>query len=429
MNKLVITKDKVYFAVMFLIIYCSHDTLMFGTNANNLFITARKIIPFLLGALLFMMDLAERKKYKAKEFICGLLFMALPLLSCAVNHEPWDNYIYRFAIMFCAFLLAMSNYKEKACKYYCSIMVFLSIWSFAVFAIANLLPGLLSRFPTIVNSQGFSYANAIFSVATKSKTYGVMRNHCIFREPGVYVVFLTIAFLFEILKGDPKTKTKHIIIFTVAMLTTMSTAGYIILAAIYIYLILCNRDLKHKPAIVITICAAVLVLVTQTSLLQADSAMFSKFDTESNSYGSWFSRLSSLVENLRIAMNNPAFGVGRYSLYDIVLAKDGNYTAVDNTNTIMIGFAAYGIGFGLLLMWGCWKFIRKKRKIIIFDALLFLILFMALSNEDMGQNIIFYFIVLAGFFSRGRDDLGFCENRNAERLNERRDGFNEVCLH
>lgn len=116
-------------------------------------------------------------------------------------------------------------------------------------------------------------------------------------------------------------------------------------------------------------------------------------------------------------------------MYDVVLAKDGIYTAVDNTNTIMIGFAAYGIVFGVLLIRGCWKFVRTKRNSIIFAILLFLILFTALSNEDMGQNIIFYFIVFAGSFSRGRDDLGLCENRNAERLNERRDGFNEVCLH
>ena len=399
MNKLVITKNKVYFAVMFLIIYCSHDTLMFGTNTNNLFITVRKIIPFLLCAVLLLMDLVERRRYSSKHLLWGIFVIILPLLSCIANNEAWDNYIYRLAIMLCAFLLALSNDHEKICEDYCAIMAFLSLWSIGVFVITSVWPWLVSMAPSIVNTNGYSYANLLFSVVEKSSN---VRNYGLFREPGVYVVFLTIAFLFEIVKGNSKKRTKRIFIFTVAMLTTVSTAGYIILAAIFIYLVSFNRDIKHKPLIVITICGAVLILATQTNLLLADGAMFSKFSIGSNSYGSWFARLSSLTENLKIAINNPFWGIGRYSLYTVVLAQNGVYAAVDNTNTIMIGFAAYGIPFGIMLIMGCWKYFRKKTDNIIFAVFLFMILFMSLSNEDMGQNVIFYYIVFAGFYERDR---------------------------
>ncbi len=396
MKSLVITKNKLYYVVMFIIIYCSHDTLLFGTNSNGTVILFRKIIPFLLCGILCVLDYSERRKYKGRELAIGMVVLLLPFFSCVINKEEWDNYIYRFAIMLCALLYAMSVQKEKACRDYNSILMFLSVWSVGVFLVANTIPSILSHLPVIVNTQGIQYANTVFSVATKSLTYGAMRNHCIFREPGVFVVYLTIAYIFEFLNGEPEKKTRHLLVFTIAMLTTMSTAGYIILALIFIYIILVNRDIRYKPLIVLFIIATLMLLITQTDLLKSDSAMFSKFAMGTNSYGSWFSRMSSVSENIRIAMNNPIFGVGRYSLYNIVLAKSGVYVAVDNTNTILIGFAAYGILFGIILLVGCWKFIRRKDCVIIFDIFLLVILLMALSNEDLGQNIIFYYIVFAG---------------------------------
>ena len=84
-----------------------------------------------------------------------------------------------------------------------------------------------------------------------------------------------------------------------------------------------NRTLKHKGLIVITLCVAVIVLITQTNLLQSDSAMFNKFHVGTNAYGSWYARLSSLTENFRISLENPMFGVGRYRLYNTVLAEQG----------------------------------------------------------------------------------------------------------
>ncbi len=397
MSGLTVKKEKVYSIIMFIIIYFSHDTLLFGTNANGSFITIRKIVPFLLCITVFFLGAAQHKTYNVKIFCIGLLVLLLPIVSCIVNKEAWDNYIYRLAIMLCALLLVLNGYREQACKDFCSIMLFLSVWSIGVFIIANILPTLMGKLPTITNSQGVQFANTLFSVTTSSRSYGVIRNQCIFREPGVFVVFLTIAFIFEILHGDAEKKVRHIIVFTIAMLTTLSTAGYIVLASLYVYLILLNKELnKKKPVIILVILVSLIVLITQTDFLKTDSAIFSKFAIGSNSYGSWFARLSSLTENIKIAIKNPLFGVGRYSLYNIVLAESGKYIAVDNTNTILIGLAAYGFLFGALLIIGCWSFIRDKKRALLFDVFLLLVLFMALSNEDLGQNILFYFIVFYG---------------------------------
>lgn len=413
-RRLVITTDHVYTALLFIIIYCSHDTLLFGTNSDALFISLRKIIPFLLCCILLVLDVIERKKFNINKVLLGFIVILLPVVSCFVNHETVDNYIYRLVIMLCALILEMSVDKEKICQDYCSIMIFLSLWSVCFFSLPKLAPSLISAFPKIINSNGNVFFFALFSVGEDD-----MRNTGIFREPGVFVVFLAIALLLTLLYDSPKKRKEHLIIFTITILTTLSTAGYIILAVFYCYLILVNKEIKHKPVIIILITLVLVVLITQTNILQSDGMLFSKFRKGTNSYGSWFARLSSLTQSLGIAIKNPLFGVGRYTLYNTILDVNGVYAAIDNTNTILIGFASYGFLFGIFLVLGCWNFIKSQTHDFISSFFLFIVLFMALSNEDMGQNIIFYFIVFSGLGFMVENRATDCTGNRIEDLSEK----------
>jgi hypothetical protein len=103
-----------------------------------------------------------------------------------------------------------------------------------------------------------------------------------------------------------------------------------------------------------------------------------------------------VTQSIVITLENPMFGIGRYALYDTVLGMTGVYRTVDNTNTILVGFAAYGILFGILLSWGCWRFVRQNCWGILAAVTLFAVLMMAFSNEDLGQNVLFYYIVFDG---------------------------------
>lgn len=391
------THPIIYFIFVFLAIYMSHDTLLFGTNANVLFTSIRKVMPFLLIIGLFFLQRIRAIKWKTFFLLVGIL--VLPFLACVFNGEALDNYVYRCALMVGAIVLILSN--RNFDFYYCynKFMAFISIWSIAVFLIGNFLPKLISIFPTVVNISGKVYYNTFFSVASPfGSTYSLMRNQGIFRESGVFVVFLVVALLFE-LAVLPKPRTKYIFLFTITMLTTLSTAGYIILTLIFVYIILGQKGLKYKVPLIVCILIACFFIISQTNLLSLDSAMFSKFQEGSNTYGSFFARFSSLTENIKIALKNPLFGVGRYNLYDTILATSGNYEAVDNTNTFMINFAAYGILYGAVVMFGVWRFLRHR---ISRGKAWFwlLILFLTFSNEDLGQNIIFYWLVFEGLIHK-----------------------------
>lgn len=399
MMKIMISKkniaDKIYFLLMFVAIYCSHDTLLFGTNGNNNFILLRKIIPFIL--VVCLAAFGNWKVPSPKQIIVAVCFIAFPFFSAIFNGEPLENYIYRATIILCALMFVWTARENEFQVNFNKIMYFFSIWSVCTFVLANVFPSLVTIFPVISNTKGVPFHYMLFSSVTYNYSYGLMRNFCIFREPGMFAIFLAVAFLFELV-FTKKPNIKHIIVYTIAMASTLSTAGYIILGCLYLYMFASSSKFKFKYVLIVGFVFLVL-LNLDAGIFSSDSALWSKFTEGSNNYGSWLSRLVGVTKNWEIALQNPLFGLGRYALYDVVLAKEGVYRVMDNTNTMMINFAAYGLLYGFVNGVGVFLFLHRHNKKILMTIFGFLILFTAFSNEDMGQNILYYYIVLTGLVS------------------------------
>lgn len=384
--------EKLYFIIIFLAIYCSQDTLFFGTNANTSVTETVKYLPLLfIIAWLFL-----KPRLNAKHLILPALMCVMLMLTCFVNGEAVNNYVYRCAILIVAFLLIEYD-KDLFWKYFSKIMTFLCVWSIVTFVLNIVLPSVINMFPLIKNVAGHSYRTILFSNISIDTIYSISRNHGIFREPGVFVVFIVIAMINELKQVD-NLNIKRFLIYTIAMLTTMSTAGYIILAAMYIYIIVLRKDFKYKKTSIVIISTAIVYLVGFTDILQSDHTIWTKFQYGTNHYGSWYARLSSLIANFEIALENPIFGVGRYKLYDTVLATSGVYAAVANTNTLLINFAAFGFLYGIIHVIGLVKYSLSSERTITSSIFVFVLLIAALSNEDMGQNILYYVILFNGLF-------------------------------
>ena len=384
--------------MVLLMLFCSHDTLLFGTNEDETFITIRKIVPFVIVALTFPYVFFNRFMDTAKTFGMILIF-AIPFLSCIVNNEPYDNYIYRGVIMLSAAFFALVFNTKRFFEIYNKIMKFLTLWSCSVWLISVLFPTFIKMFPIISNYESRDYYFVLFS--NVSYFENISRNLGIFREPGVYTIFLIVALIGEILILDNKWKKFNIVLFCIGLFTTLSTAGYILLFALAAYYLFIYHDSIKESVIILFAIVLGFLVAYQFGMLDM---VFEKFSDGTNTYGSWFSRMSSITENIEITLANPVFGIGRYALYDITLAVDGVYTADANTNTILIGSAAYGAAFGVLTLLSCLRFsyyICKKR--IFSTIVIFLILIAALSNEDMGQNYLYYLIVFYGLFASFED--------------------------
>ena len=348
--------SALYGAMLFMMVYFSHDTLMFGTNESAIAITIRKVVPFFVVAVLLGYG---RIRFQSKKQLYGIaLFIILPMLSCVLNGEDFPNYIYRAVVVFATVCLLFGENGKLFCNKFNKIIYFLSIWSFFTFAIGNLFPALLEVFPKVTNIGDNQYYFVLFSVVpTKVGGYGLFRNMSLFREPGVLAVFLIIALVFELFKNDSP-RFKYMLVYTIALITTFSTAGYIILAAIYLY-VLINKKVKHRFAYGFLLLTGVLCILLFTDMLSAEGALLGKFNGTGNT-GSWLSRLYSVFGNLQLAGQSPLWGVGRYHLYGSVFETISPiHKVVDNTNTVLINFAAYGIPYGLINFWGIWKFTKR----------------------------------------------------------------------
>ena len=287
--------EKIYFVVIFLMIYCSQDTLLFGTNANTNLTEAAKYLPFIFIIILLFLN----THLKVKNLLVVVLMCMLLMLTCFVNGEELRNYVYRCAILIAAFLLVEYN-KSLFWEYYSKIMTFLCSWSIVTFVVNIIIPSIINIFPLIQNILGREYKTTFFSIISVETKYIVSRNQGIFREPGVFAVFLVIAMINE-LKCGSNINVKRFIIYMITMLTTMSTAGYIILTAICFYIISVRKEFKYIRTIIMIMSVVIICLVGFTDILQSDNIMWSKFQYGTNYYGSWFSRLSSLIVNIEIA--------------------------------------------------------------------------------------------------------------------------------
>lgn len=403
------TKDRLVFIVTFLLLCCSQDTLFFGTNENEQILELAKLLPFAGMFVLLFITPSFSKQNLALFVAMAIMLMA----ACFVHDEPYNNYLYRIAILGCAFLL-IEGHSEKFWEYFTKILGFLCVWSIATFVLVIIAPQIMNVVPPVKNYLGYKYANFICSIVPFETQYSVARNHLIFREPGVAIVLLTIAIFYE-LKKNTDFNFKRLVLYFITLLTTMSTAGMIVMIAIIGYILFVKKNFTHRGVMFLLTGIAFIFLLNFTDLFDAENAIWTKFSSGTNNYGSWFSRLSSVTENIEIALENPIFGIGRYHLYDTTLAEDGVYVAVSNTNTLLINFAAFGISYGVLHLIGLIKYASHNEHGYLRSFLVFAIIFMALANEDMGQNIIYYALVFSGFTNATRrTENEHCVNQSGE---------------
>lgn len=390
-----------YYLIVFCAVFFSQDTLLFGTNSNQSFLLIGKAMPFILIAFLIIFAFIKNIKMNIKVFIPFLLICILPFTSCLYNGEPINNYIYRLAIMICAFLFAVTNKNHSFPKAFNMVMSFLTIWSLAFFFAINIFPTLIDHFPKVINTGGVPFYSSFFATIQKSQSYGIYRNGGFSREPGVFAVLLIVSLIMELFVIE-KINKKRCVLFFAGLISTLSTAGLIV-GALLILLVLISKNIvskKTKKIIFVLFCAMVLLFVFLSTNNSTFESVFSKLEYGNKGYGSFLARYQSIVGNIRLTLKSPFFGIGRYKLYDTILYIDpnnSNYTVYHNTNTIMIGFSAFGILFGTLCTTGIVLFARQRIKMPIVVFLIFALLFMAFSNEDFGQNVLYYFIVFSGF--------------------------------
>lgn len=375
--------------ITFVLIYCSIDTLLFGTNSNEIF---QIILVSVLFIIILFFPLVKRRIFTVNK--SSLILVLFILLSMLINFDISLQNIYFFLLLFLSIEYTFYISIEAFINYFCKIIVFLSAYSLIITVIYYLNNQILDVLPIIINSNGLMFNNALFSFSIIGvETIGdIYRNYGLFREPGIFSLYIIVSLLFFVFyyKDDLKKNISSIAILCLTLISTFSTTGILLLFIIFFRYVLDKFKRLNLWHLFVFVLLGVMFLFVFIKL-DLWSAIIGKLFTENHSMGS---RIYSISTNLTIILDNPILGVGWNNYVSTMNSYLINGVVISNTNTILKLCAIYGLPFTIIFFYNIFLIVKKIfKKNIIFILICSLVL---LFTEDISLNIIIYILFVYG---------------------------------
>ena len=384
------------FVLLSLVLFVSDDTLTFGTNVNQGFIVVRYIlytialVVMLCSSKLRETSLEPRSRLVLMLAGCGFVF------AMARNLDFRNGYILQAVVMLLAVVLSRYVDRRLFLIAFARYLYWLAVFSLVVFFLTIMARPLVEIFPITVNYGGVEFSNLFFCAVFRDSE--VLRNMSIFREPGVFALYLAVGIAIELLYKE-RICYRHLIVFLAALTTTFSTAGFSIFAVLMMSYLVKSRNVKAIASVASVVVIGLVVLSSAPDLFEQ---VFSKFNEDSADFASALARLSSISVPSLIFFHNPFFGVGltnfveQYLLYSqelfgIPISPEGS-----STNTIINTFAIYGAVLGTLLSFGLFRFARFLTISKTTSILLFVALLMVFSSQELRFSLFFNTLIMIG---------------------------------
>ena len=393
-------KKKTFFKYFLTVI------VVFSTDAyitfSNLNVTVKKIFQFALilsAAIMFVISFGKGKR--SSRLIKAFSFMVFFIgISMIINRDFSKSMIFKIIVIFFgASYVSVFSFKEfRLC--YVRVMKIVAIYSIVVLALS---PFIL-KIPFLPHIRN-GYSEVVFCGLTNlASGTARWRNWGPFWEPGVYQIYLCLALLFTLYDNNSKLFT--VIVFVVAILSTLSTSGVICLIVISVsYFLSGEKTLssgyarlnnRKRACLYFIGFLSVCVFLYACYSFNLLAVIFEKLSPASERFESTQSRLYSTYADFYIFMRHP-LGVGSVKLSDLfdeyMLMK--GITVYSNSNGLLTNFAMFGIGSGviyLILLYRLSLFFTKNKfsNVIIFFVFILMLFSEPLQHSALFNMIIFY---------------------------------------
>jgi len=397
-----ITNEIMKYSFIFLSISLNRDSLI---STIKLGIRNSILIYFLLVTLFLVILIIKERKIisilKMKGFwLCAGIF-SLILIFCFIKN---DFQLYTFSIMLCFYYVffALNVFTlDDFYRIFSNIMFLLSIFSlFTLFVLRPLLfnSGILTRYISVIyNAAGLPLFDFLFSYVVPLQYY--IRNFGLFREPGVYQIFLNIALIYEVLLNKDKKRYLNILFLTITILSTFSTPGFAVCGLIFFIQfvkVFTKFDLLRKWKLLKAILVCFLFIFITIYLLanvfqpikDTIVEMWVKFLTHNMSTDQ---RMNSILSNVNLFIKNPIIG----SRFLDVLVING-----DTINSSVSLVAHFGILVGILLVSLQVKFSKIITDNFWIKIIVIILLELLISTQYLLTNQIFWIFVFSPLFYR-----------------------------
>lgn len=414
-KRITLNKNTWWFIIVAITIIVTDDTLWFGSNGEYMFFIYKYVVLGTIGLYLGIKIIQNYyKDIHTWAFIILLTMFFIVLLSMIFNHDFELQYIYKITIFIISYGVCLFLPIEKFAEYFTKIMYFLSVFSSIGVLLVAFNRSILAYFPTWVNIRGIKFYNMglvmiqdqFFELALGK----IPRNFGIFREPGVFQMYIVFAFIFHIYYAK-RIKISYIVAYVLGIILTFSTTGYIALFfTILLYLIKENKlDFSNKNFIVLVIFffTGGIYLVTQTDLLSSEGIVFNKFYNIKRH--TIIARFASITSNFEIWKTSPLIGVGINNLNSLFFQYTGRrygYASRDNSNTLMSELATYGVLYAIIMCIGYYLFSSRLTSRKIEKILLLLIFFVLSCGERIVASPILFIMLFYGFRANKKKEFG-----------------------
>ena len=380
------------FLLVFMLIFLYGESFWVMVSGNSFIRTAYQWGMLLIPTVLFLMTIRMAKDRNSTLML--LAYSSLLLLS-VVYHSDGLGGILVILHLGIAYLLVAKYEYYTFLKTFSDCILILTFWSVAcyVFLYFHLLP--VSFYE---NYQGATYSQLGGCVFLPTEIGNIMRNSGIFREPGLFMIYINLAFLFDtFIYKDRPIPDIRMIIYVLGIISTFSTAGYIIFLLLLFMYISQHRDIKRKS---LKEKIMIMLLLMMPLLTSFNDVLFSKINIGNNQITS-ISRISSIIIPFAIMGDYPIFGCGTTSFSELyrqygVQIYHFPISSEVSTNTIMNGGAIFGIWFSLAYILLLWLFASRNVNAKRDRAIVFLSLLMMFSNEVILYSPIPYILLFYG---------------------------------
>ncbi|MBQ7290382.1 MAG: hypothetical protein IJW76_01490 [Clostridia bacterium] len=275
-------------------------------------------------------------------------------------------------------------------------VIFIAIFSIIIYLVLLLFPVSKYMFPTVLYSNGMTVD--LFFTTFRLMSGPVRRNYGMFWEPGTYQAYLNLALLFLFKEKKCDFFLPKVIVLVLAIITTFSTTGFIVMALILCYSMLTKSDALQKSAFKKISFVVFMIGVSIIALANADMIarlVFDKMEAGNNSYDS---RMLSILGNLIVTLKYPFLGAG-YGNSAQVLNQLVESTSgfIHQTNTFTNYFATFGIFIGGLFIFFWMKISSALSKNLMENIFTIVILTLITSGENFLSSFAFILFLIYGF--------------------------------
>lgn len=339
------------------IVYCSGSAM--GACYSGFRLPLLSLL-FIAWSILVMHDSARKETFNSIGPF-ALVLVAAILFSAIFNHfSGLSSYLNALLTISVAAMIVLRVGSKVVIEYFIKTIYFLSVVSLLAYVVFYVF-GISVPLPQMHSLSGWTtYLNGYLFCIDLSLNAG--RNCGVFWEPSIFAGYINLAMLLIII-FSLKVPRRYCVVFAIAMITTMSTGGWICFL-----LVLAVAVYKRSQSIMASLSLAVVAAITWLNIDSLSQVLLAlNYDVFYKIFGgadsaTTLTRLECPVINLMIWMESPVFGSGFLGADTLYLAyrETSRISNLAQTSTTTYYLAALGVPGILFTVFWVHAIMRQK---------------------------------------------------------------------